>query len=84
MPNQQERARLAGAGALLEKPLDPLSLLHTIRTVLARSEPLRVARLTVIVAQAGVQPRRKQSERNVARSRWMTLVRDNPQARGDT
>ncbi len=44
LPNQQERAELAGVDALLEKPLDLALLLQTIREALARPQPVRVAR----------------------------------------
>ncbi len=41
---QQERAARVGADALLEKPLDPPSLLQTVRAVLSRERPARMAR----------------------------------------
>lgn len=44
LPRQQERAQSAGVDALLEKPLDLPLLLLTIRTALARREPVRFAR----------------------------------------
>jgi DNA-binding response OmpR family regulator len=44
LPHQQEHAERAGVDALLEKPLDLPFLLDTIHQVLARHEPVRVAR----------------------------------------
>jgi len=53
LAGQQERAERAGADALLEKPLSPELLLRTIRTVMARTEPVRIARLK---SQGGMMP----------------------------
>jgi CheY-like chemotaxis protein len=44
LPHQQEHAERAGVDALLEKPLDLPFLLETIHQVMARHEPVRVAR----------------------------------------
>jgi DNA-binding response OmpR family regulator len=45
-PNQLFTSLGAGVGALLEKPLDFPILLQTIKTLLAESAELRLARLT--------------------------------------
>jgi DNA-binding response OmpR family regulator len=45
-PNQLFTAVGAGVGALLEKPLDFPTLLETVRTLLAESDEMRLARLT--------------------------------------
>jgi DNA-binding response OmpR family regulator len=44
-PNQLFTALGAGAGALLEKPMDIPTLLHTMETLLAETEEQRLARL---------------------------------------
>jgi DNA-binding response OmpR family regulator len=45
-PNQLFTAVGAGVGALLEKPLDFPTLLDTVRSLLAESDEMRLARLT--------------------------------------
>lgn len=45
-PNQQEHATQAGIDALMEKPLDLVVLLKTIRDLLNEPEPARIKRLS--------------------------------------
>jgi|GEM_PF-793148 len=55
-PNQLLMAVNAGAGALLEKPMDIPVLLRTIKSLLAESEYQRLARLTGRDAQFHYKP----------------------------
>jgi DNA-binding response OmpR family regulator len=49
LPNQHSTAELAGAGALFEKPIEPIALLQTIAELLAESPRTRLERLCGVV-----------------------------------
>lgn len=52
MPNQVEFARAAGAGALLEKPIDVPLLMHTMEDLLNEPDEKRLGRLCGLVSNA--------------------------------
>ena len=63
MPGQYRTALAAGAGAIMEKPIEPQALLRTISEVLAEDDQRRLRRLCGYENQTGMCCRRTRAVR---------------------